>query len=280
MLSANPACFVASLTARCSALSRWNECRERRPLSSKQAIRNEGKCLAQIRGLLDRERGIALYNKAVKVLFEQCLHRLGQVPHRLRFQVVDLVENGQRPVLKDRVALTARSRVSTEKILEVIAGTLPGPAAIEALFPPFYPGRRAWQNARAQQRAPFENESWLPGAGHPALRLNYLFGGRVDRRRHATLQPKSQFFPFTLQPIDKSLRARIEAAATAMSDSARGRCWISILRLCRSSDCSINRASANWSDNERGSQAFSPANFRSRAHDPRPANLFRFPNFS
>ena len=61
--------------------------------------------LPQICRLLNSKRGIALDDQAVKIFLEQRLHRFGQVPHNMRLQILDLVENGERPVLEDRVGV-------------------------------------------------------------------------------------------------------------------------------------------------------------------------------
>lgn len=61
--------------------------------------------LPQICRLLNGKRGIALDDQAVEIFLEQRLHCFGQVPHNLRVQILDLVENGERPVLEDRVGI-------------------------------------------------------------------------------------------------------------------------------------------------------------------------------
>src|SRR6059036_1724860 len=55
---------------------------------------------------------------------------------------------------------------------------------------------------------------------------------------------------------------------------------MSILRPWRSNDCSINRPSANWSDNERGQSGFFASKFSITRAWPQANSLFRFPNFS
>ena len=61
--------------------------------------------LPQICRLLDRQCGVAFNDQTVEILLEQRLHRFGQIPHNLRLQILDLVEDGERPILKDRVGV-------------------------------------------------------------------------------------------------------------------------------------------------------------------------------
>jgi hypothetical protein len=61
--------------------------------------------LPQICRLFDGQSGVAFNDQAVEVLLEQRLDRFGQVPHNLGVQILDLIENGERLVLKDRVGV-------------------------------------------------------------------------------------------------------------------------------------------------------------------------------
>jgi len=74
--------------------------------------------------------------------------------------------------------------------------------------------------------------------------------------------------------------AMIDAAATATSDSARGRCSITMWRARRNNDSLITRASANWSDNERAQAGFRSSKFSITRACPQPSSRFRLLNFS
>src|SRR5262249_21679955 len=75
-------------------------------VSMKQTCDGKGrKMLPQICRLLDRQLGVALDNHAIEIFFEQRPHPFGQVPNNLGLELLDLVENGKRPVLEDRVCV-------------------------------------------------------------------------------------------------------------------------------------------------------------------------------
>ena len=59
--------------------------------------------LAKICRLLQGKSDLTFDEQTVKILFEQGLHSFRQVPGDLSFETLDLAENGQRPVVKDRV---------------------------------------------------------------------------------------------------------------------------------------------------------------------------------
>ena len=46
-----------------------------------------------------------LYNQAIETLLEKRLHRFRQVAHDVRFQVAELIQNGEGPVLEDGIGI-------------------------------------------------------------------------------------------------------------------------------------------------------------------------------
>ena len=64
-----------------------------------------GKMLPEICCLFERVSSIGLYNQAIETLLEKRLHRFGQVAHDMRFQVAELIQNGQGPVLEDGIGV-------------------------------------------------------------------------------------------------------------------------------------------------------------------------------
>ena len=63
------------------------------------------KMLTQICCLFERESSIGLYNQAIETFLEKRLHRFRQTAHDVRFQVADLVQNGEGPVLEDGIGI-------------------------------------------------------------------------------------------------------------------------------------------------------------------------------
>ena len=61
--------------------------------------------LPQICGLVYGQGSVAFDEQAVEVFLEQGLDCFGQVPDNLGLQILDLVENGERLILKDRVGV-------------------------------------------------------------------------------------------------------------------------------------------------------------------------------
>jgi hypothetical protein len=61
--------------------------------------------LASAGGLTHGHRGLSFHDKPVKVFGQQHGNSLGHGANYPRLDLVDLVENGQRAVLKDRVSI-------------------------------------------------------------------------------------------------------------------------------------------------------------------------------
>lgn len=61
--------------------------------------------LADICRLVDRNRSIAFYEKAIKVFIEQCLDGFRETAYDAGLDPVGPVQNGQGAVLKDRIGV-------------------------------------------------------------------------------------------------------------------------------------------------------------------------------
>src|SRR5260370_12903033 len=121
-------------------------------------------------------------------------HCFGQVPHNLRLQILDLVENGERPVLEDRVSVYGQdssfhnSQIGVKAYSRNLAGGhLPSAASSLSTLP----GAVARQNAPGQPRAPSENEPSPRPEGHLPPYFQPAF-----RRRFSPLEPLPPPLPF------------------------------------------------------------------------------------
>ena len=61
--------------------------------------------LAGVGGLFEGEGWFAFHHKTVKILLQQGRNRLSQGPNDTSFDVVNLIENAQSTVLKDRIRI-------------------------------------------------------------------------------------------------------------------------------------------------------------------------------
>ena len=138
--------------------------------------------LPKICRLLNRQRGIALDDYTIETFLEQRLHRFGQVPHNLCLQILDLVENRERPVLEDRVGIYGQnSSFHNSQIgLKTYSRNLAREFSYQVPFnAATLPGEAARQNAPEQRRAPSENgpsrppEGPLPPCFEPAFRRRF-----------------------------------------------------------------------------------------------------------
>src|SRR5262249_4571563 len=142
----------------------------------KQTCDSKGrKMLPEICRLLDRQLGVALDDYAIEIFFEQRLHPFGQIPNNLGLEPLDLVENGKRPVLEDRVCVQDEdsSFHNCQRGGQSRVGSLPGvcPSLVTPLSRASWPGVAAPQNARAQLRVLSENALWPPSEGPRAPSL-------------------------------------------------------------------------------------------------------------
>src|SRR5260370_24715098 len=107
----------------------------------------------------------------MEIFLEKRRHCFGQVPHNLRLQILDLVENGERPVLEDRVGVYGQdssfhnSQIGVKAYSRNLAG---GHLPSAPSSPSTLPVDVALQDAPGQPRAPSENEPSPPPGGHLA----------------------------------------------------------------------------------------------------------------
>src|SRR5207244_8639194 len=127
----------------------------------------------------------------------------GQVPHNLRLQILDLVENGERPVLEDRVSVYGQdssfhnSQIGVKAYSRNLAGGI-YPARL--LASPLFPGRWLGKMLRGNRvRRPKMNLRHLP-KDTCALTFNQLSAGRLDGWRHSPPQSHSVLLSLRSQP--------------------------------------------------------------------------------
>ena len=164
--------------------------------------------LPKIRRLLHGKRGIALDDQTIKVFLEQRLDRFREVPHNLGLQVLDLFENGERPVLEDRIGVYGEdssfhnSQIAIKTYSRNLAGSF---FAYVPLASPLFPRRRLGKVLRGNRvRRPEMDFCHLLKDVGPLL-FNDLFGSSFYRRRYPSLQSDSKLLPLPLKPSNEPL---------------------------------------------------------------------------